>query len=278
MACSFLSCCPTDCLHFAEALIDAFGLRQQFPQWLKNLSETAVESPRIASVVDSFWGYATWCMEAGRPSSDHRSSTCCATTNHTSMYENWRQSPSVNNASRCCAENSWDRDETETVQQKGAHDVGNDTEVVFQVTDRMISCDCNAFSLCSSGCTGWARRPKRATSICGASICNDGSQCVVFSFTRTGMGKAEICFEIVQALGQPLEDPKDPKLLWDGGSSQAVWQAIVHKLTSQAKSSVSGVLLYEGVPDEMLDGGDKDIEFEFSFSEYNSIPLKVDSV
>lgn len=170
-----------NCLHFAETLIDALGLRQQFPQWLKGANETALKLPGIGSVVDGFWGCATWSMAAHRPVFDCKMCSVC----HRSL--------SVDQVSRCCAENS---ESIEIVQQRSLDSVINEEESAFQASDRATSCECNTLTL------------GRKKPICGVSIRDDGSQCVVYSFARIGVGKAEICFEFIQTAIQHLEEPK----------------------------------------------------------------------
>lgn len=252
-----------NCLLFAEALIDALGLREQFPEWLKNASEVAMQSPGLASFVDSYWTCARWCLTTGRSALDYKPLKCCARENETAIC-----SLSHVQIGRCCPETSGD---VETVLRRDIvqEDMVNTDELAFQVSNRVQSCEYDAVTLCNSG---WTRKAKRRASCCGVSICADGSQCVVHSFTRIGVGKAEVCFEFIQTVGRTAEEPKNSRLLWDGGSLQAAKQTVLRDSTHQT-CSTAGILLYEGVPDGMLDG-QKEIEFQYGSYEYSPILLR----
>jgi len=53
-----------NCHHFAESLIDALGLHQQFPQWLKGATETALKFPGLAPLLDMCWECTKCCIVA----------------------------------------------------------------------------------------------------------------------------------------------------------------------------------------------------------------------
>lgn len=99
-----------NCLHFSEALIDALGFRQQFPQWLKSVSEIAMKSPGTASAVDHFWRWGKWCTAADRELHDYRLFKCCAAGNDATMCGVCRDYLTIDESPKCCAEN---RDEME---------------------------------------------------------------------------------------------------------------------------------------------------------------------
>lgn len=243
-----------NCLHFAETLVDELGLCQQFPEWLKSVSEVVTKSSVMASVVDSFWMWAKWLLTKEDAASDSRSCRCCPTMNFT--CGSCQQHLSRHQVVKGC-------EARETALRE---DIVNTKEASVCVN----SCEYDARSLCNSGCLS---RSKSDTSFCGVSLCDDGSRCVVHSFTRIGFGRSEVYFEFVQTPGQPAEEPKHSRLLWDGGSSTAVSQTVMRTYTRHACTTLAGILLYEGVPDEMLDG-DKEIEFQYGSFKGNSIRLR----
>lgn len=144
-------------------------------------------------------------------------------------------------------------------------------DIVFEASEHADPCEFNSLNLRKER---WARRSRCTAPICGVSISDDGSQCIVHSFTRIGVGKAQVCFEFLQMASQPLEEPKNSKLVWDGGSLRADAQSVVRNNSRQMYSTTSGVLSFDGLPDEMLEGH-AHIEFQYSSSGHNSIPLQV---
>jgi len=147
-----------NCVHFAEALIGALGLHQHFPEWLKSISETAIQSPAVASTIDSLWLCATWCMRADSSALDCtcRPCQCCTTC---SMEKNATMcrgcQPSFNDQG---LEGSFGN--SASAQMEAVLPVYNITEAVASLDATCVN-PCERYDAFAE----WPRRPRRKTSV-----------------------------------------------------------------------------------------------------------------
>jgi len=113
------------------------------------------------------------------------------------------------------------------------------------------------------------RNQDRWNGFCGISACDQDSYCVVHSFTRLGIGKAELCFEAVRSpRDAPQKDPSTSSLSWDEGSLFPT----LRRCTCDENHVITGVLLYEGIPDELLSAG-KQLQFRYASADHSPLCL-----
>lgn len=131
-------------------------------------------------------------------------------------------------------------------------------------------------SFCESNSSDrWNKHNEHRTEFCGFGRCDLDSYCIVHKFTRVDVGKAEVCFEVVQTSADKLaEDPAISTLSWDGGFSLPTLKKSVEINTYQLCTTLRGVLLYEGIPDTLLEG-QGDLWFQYGLSGSGSRPIKV---
>jgi len=130
-----------NCLHFVEALIDSLGLQQQFPMWLKRANEIAMNSPTVASLVDTFWSFASWYSAINLSALDCRSSKCwnCGDMkNNTTFARVYQESLSHGQDLKCCSANS---EQVAPVPSRSMHGTIENEEVVFVASNHVNFAD-----------------------------------------------------------------------------------------------------------------------------------------
>jgi len=128
-----------NCLHFTEALVDALGLHEQFPLWLKSATETAMNSPAIGPIIDGFWLCASWYLARNGSVLDCRPSKCCKCSsldNNGTMCRVYQESLLHDQSVRCCFQNS---EQVEPAASTSEDSTIDNEEVVFETSDHASS-------------------------------------------------------------------------------------------------------------------------------------------
>lgn len=244
-----------NCLLFSEAFVEKIGLGGHFPQWLKNSCVTAAETPGISSFVDSSWEFTKWYMTACKGVCNSR--TCQCRLVQESHHLACKTCLPVGRPS--C--------------QEGKNEIGClDVVVGDEEMPMPAFCRTNTREYDTLDTPAWRNYLKRWNGFYGVSAYSHEAYCIVHSFTRLEAGKAEVCFEVRTSHDSPKEDPTRSRLSWHEGFSLPTLRTVVcdHK---RKGSVTTGILVYEGVPDELLEGGEEFV-FQYGSEGFSSIILR----
>jgi len=251
-----------NCVLFADAFVEKIGLGEKFPVWLKKACLSANETPAIASFVDTSLEVSMWYMKTfeGNCSCTCQQSSCCPRDDLILTCDECLTRESFNGGLATCT------DCRKNEQTKTLLATSSSPDLVMAGDSNQVSCEYMTID-------EWRKDQSRRNGYGRTSVSDNDSYCIVHSFTRLAATIVEIRFEVVHTLGDVRqgEEPCSYQLFWDGGVSVPTTKTLVRNGGSQLCAKMVGVLVYEGVPDELLKTGKS---FQFQYASANLLPVR----